>query len=410
MTHSKPHRFPWIQSTLVILTAAAFACAPQPAWAQHGGGGHAGGGGGGHIGGGGGAHYSGGSHASAPVHVYSPPAAHAPARPPVGVNAFHRPAPRAGFYPGTSGGLPPGMAQFAEPQRFRVTGQPAMPGMHSVTLEPRPTVTIGFPPQAGNSLREAPLRATQGGLNFSGEGHEIWQNSPGSRAITAARPAMPLSAARRPAGEMARPISPFRHHHRGFGPGFGFFGFPFLGFGLGFEPGCNAWAGPFWGWDWDDCNSFGYSGYLGAGYYSGPDYSQSPGMMDIQPAYGPNVWPPAAPSDSGNYDNSNAAPSAAAPTAPTTLLYMKDGTSYAVTDYWLDDGRLYYITSYGAENIVDLDLVDVQRTVDENAAHGIDFTLRPGPDSESPAGPPSNAQPRTNAPPQPNRQSAPAPQ
>lgn len=250
---------------------------------------------------------------------------------------------------------------------------------------------------AGNSLHEAPLHATQGVLSFSGEGHDIWQNPVRSQTIVVARPTAPLSAARRPAGEMARPIIPFRHHHRPIvGPGFGFFGVPFFGFGLGFGPGCNAWAGPFWGWDWDDCNTFGYSGYLSPGYYPPSDYT-----MDIQPGYGPDAGPPAAPSDSGSYDNSSAAPA-----TPSTLLYMKDGTSYAITDYWLDGGRLYYITSYGSENIVDLDLVDLQRTVDENAARGVNFTLRPAPEPESPAGAAPNEQQQAapNAPPMPNNQ------
>lgn len=263
--------------------------------------------------------------------------------------------------------------------------------MHSATApEPPRSVTIGFPPVAGNSLHEAPQRATQGVLSFSGEGHDIWQNPVRSQTIIVARPSAPLSAARRPGGEMARPIVPFRHHHRGFGPGFGFFGVPFFGFGLGFGPGCNAWAGPFWGWDWDDCNNFGYSGYLSPDYYPPSDYTEAPDTMDIQPAYGPDVWPPAAPPDSSSYDNSSSSSydnSTAAPAGPSTLLYMKNGTSYAITDYWLDGGRLYYITSYGSENIVDLDLVDLQRTVDENAARGVNFTLRPAPESESPAAP-----------------------
>jgi len=34
------------------------------------------------------------------------------------------------------------------------------------------------------------------------------------------------------------------------------------------------------------------------------------------------------------------------------------------------------------ENVIDLDQIDVQRTVDENAARGVNFTLRPAPDSE----------------------------
>ena len=61
------------------------------------------------------------------------------------------------------------------------------------------------------------------------------------------------------------------------------------------------------------------------------------------------------------------------------VLYLKDGSSYAVTDYWLADGKVHYITSYGGENAVDQNDLDLQRTVNENAAQGLTFTLRPGP-------------------------------
>jgi len=61
------------------------------------------------------------------------------------------------------------------------------------------------------------------------------------------------------------------------------------------------------------------------------------------------------------------------------VLYFKDGSSYAVTNYWLADGKLHYIASYGGENAVDQKDLDLQKTVDENAAQGLTFTLHPGP-------------------------------
>ena len=54
----------------------------------------------------------------------------------------------------------------------------------------------------------------------------------------------------------------------------------------------------------------------------------------------------------------------------TFCLYLKDGTSFAVSDYWLADGKLHYVTSYGGDNAVDESQVDLQRTVNENAARG----------------------------------------
>jgi len=60
-----------------------------------------------------------------------------------------------------------------------------------------------------------------------------------------------------------------------------------------------------------------------------------------------------------------------------TMLYFKDGSSYGVTDYWLAEGNLHYVTSYGGENSVRADLLDLQRTVDEDAKNGVNFVLRP---------------------------------
>ena len=69
------------------------------------------------------------------------------------------------------------------------------------------------------------------------------------------------------------------------------------------------------------------------------------------------------------------------------LLYTKDGTSYAVTDYWVDGGQLHYTMSSGGggESVMDMDQFDQQRTVDENAKRGVQFVLKPAPNSASPA-------------------------
>jgi len=42
---------------------------------------------------------------------------------------------------------------------------------------------------------------------------------------------------------------------------------------------------------------------------------------------------------------------------------------------------------------VDANQLDLQRTVNENAAHGITFTLRPAPASDAPGGAPKSLQP-----------------
>ncbi len=70
---------------------------------------------------------------------------------------------------------------------------------------------------------------------------------------------------------------------------------------------------------------------------------------------------------------------AAQPAAKTSVLYLKDGSSFAVTDYWLAQGKLHYVTSYGGENSMDLGKLDLQKTVDENARQGTAFSLKSTP-------------------------------
>jgi hypothetical protein len=112
------------------------------------------------------------------------------------------------------------------------------------------------------------------------------------------------------------------------------------------------------------------------------DYFQRPsfgGSLDAQvPEGSPNTNP-----DTGNV----------AVTTPTVLVYLKDGTMYTASDYWLVEGKLHYLTSYSTESIVDMDEVDLQRTVDENAKRGVTFTLKPsrnGPAADSAPAPKPN--------------------
>ncbi len=66
---------------------------------------------------------------------------------------------------------------------------------------------------------------------------------------------------------------------------------------------------------------------------------------------------------------------------PITLLVLKDGWMYGLVDYWLEDGSLHYITSYGGENSLPLERIDFDKTVQLNWERGIEFVLRPGPRS-----------------------------
>lgn len=64
---------------------------------------------------------------------------------------------------------------------------------------------------------------------------------------------------------------------------------------------------------------------------------------------------------------------------PITLLQLKDGSMYALTDYWLENGRLHYITSYGGENDLPMERIDLDTTVKLNYERDVEFVLRPKP-------------------------------
>lgn len=62
-----------------------------------------------------------------------------------------------------------------------------------------------------------------------------------------------------------------------------------------------------------------------------------------------------------------------------TLLVFKNHSIYAVTDYWLETGQLHYVTSYGGQNAVPFEQLDLEMTVQLNWERGIEFALRPEP-------------------------------
>jgi hypothetical protein len=194
----------------------------------------------------------------------------------------------------------------------------------------------------------------------------------------------------------------------GFGYGFGYGGYSYPYYGM-YGSGCDPTYGP--------CNGYGYDNGSG---YSGGDYTISAnGNSDNSDNSGePQENPPStyvpAPDQSANGG------ATAATEAQPFVLYMKDGSSYAVTDYWLGGGRLHYVTTYGGENTVDLSRLDVQKTVNENAALGHSFSLRAGPASAKPQNqeaapaaqpaPPVNPQVQPESPqPQPDTPAAPQP-
>jgi hypothetical protein len=211
-------------------------------------------------------------------------------------------------------------------------------------------------------------------------------------------------------------VPPFRHRPIFFGPGFGFGGcfgpfffgcgggfFGGFGFGLGYGYG---YCDPFWG-----CPAGFYGSYYNGGYYGNQIYNQSTDESSVSNEFNPSrYWGPSAPPEETGGGGGSASSSDS-----EVVLFLKDGTVYAITDYWIADNKLHYVTNYGGENSIPLEQLDIQRTVDVNAKRGINITLRPTPtpQSQQQAAPEPGAAtpaPEAASPPQPNApQPPPAP-
>ena len=387
--------------------AALLALAPHPAFAQHGGGG-----GGGHAGGGfgGGGHASGGGSrgggASAPHGTYGGSSsgnasgnsgkASGNASGSTGhggtTNSAAHSAPSSRFVGGSTWQAPPSHAMRggAQPSTHFVTADEAAASNARVVRPPVEPRGIGNPLGASTALR---------GSSFATS--NAMRTRPFAAQSVGAPPHVP----------------PFRHRPIFFGPGFGpgfggcfgpfffgcgggFFGGGFgFGFGLGYGYG---YCDPFWG-----CPAGLYGGY-----YGNQIYNASTDDSTVSNEFNPSrYWGPSAPPEETGGGGS------ASSSDSEVVLFLKDGTVYAITDYWIADNKLHYVTNYGGENSIPLDQLDIQRTVDVNAKRGINITLRPTPQSQQAAPEPEaaprtpdaqpDAQPPAPAPPAP--QSAPAP-
>jgi hypothetical protein len=61
------------------------------------------------------------------------------------------------------------------------------------------------------------------------------------------------------------------------------------------------------------------------------------------------------------------------------LLVLKNGASHAVTDYWVVDSYLEYISPDGTRSHIPLEALDLQNTMIRNAPRGLPFVLRSTP-------------------------------
>jgi hypothetical protein len=379
---------------LKIAAALVFACglalAPIPAFAQHGGGG---GGGGAHGGGGGGGSSHGG---------FGGGGASAPAS--AGGGGSHASGGSGSSNAGGSGGH---------------WWNPFHGGSANSAAASKGTGSV----PAGNIKTES---SATGSPEHFAAGNNTWQEPPSASAraaarvnyygpanVNASRPFVPLTTTTRGSASSAhgaamvasaqhpfkpvRPGSPFYPYYPYFGysPYYGALGFGFGGFGP-----CD----PFWGcygygFGYGFGGGLGYFGGLGSyggysnGYGSGWTNESSEGSGNVTSPDNLNSYLYAAPGTGSApaADSGDAVPQPGADSPPPQqtyiLLYLKDGSSFAVSDYWLTNGKLHYVTSYGGENAVDEGQIDLQRTVNENAARGVDFSLRPerAPSSSAPA-------------------------
>jgi hypothetical protein len=154
---------------------------------------------------------------------------------------------------------------------------------------------------------------------------------------------------------------------------------PFYGFGFGFNsywwPNCT----PYWSWGF---NCYGVPSY-GYGFGYGPGYGYGFGSYVPAPTYGYPAY---------GYDGEG---------RELAQLYLKDGTVYDVTDYWLVDNQIHFTTPEEGrrpvEQVINFDELDLQRTIDVNTERGFRFMLRnepveqylqDHPDLAPPVGPP----------------------
>jgi hypothetical protein len=127
-----------------------------------------------------------------------------------------------------------------------------------------------------------------------------------------------------------------------------------------------------------------YSGFGGDSLDLGDDLNSQGPMQSEMSAVPPTANPP---DDDTAEGNSSVRPGATLGAATEDralgkgvfLLVLNNGTRHAVTDYWVADGYLEYISPDGTRSHIPLEALDLQNTVTQNAPRGRPFVLRSGP-------------------------------
>jgi len=115
---------------------------------------------------------------------------------------------------------------------------------------------------------------------------------------------------------------------------------------------------------------FGSNDFIAAG-----DLSAVAGPLDLFPAGDAAGEPPVSNSPVPGEAPESSPDAPVTAEAPVILLQLKDGSMYGLARYRVEDGRLYYVTTYGGENSVPLDRVDFPMTVQLNSDRNISFVL-----------------------------------
>lgn len=107
------------------------------------------------------------------------------------------------------------------------------------------------------------------------------------------------------------------------------------------------------------------------------DASEGFGSTDMMAAPSPEAEAPAA---GQNDSGSSAQPIRGQDLDPRLfLLILRNGDDRMVTDYWLADGYIEYVSRDGTRSHIPVDALDLQETVRNNAARGLSFVLRSAP-------------------------------
>jgi hypothetical protein len=191
----------------------------------------------------------------------------------------------------------------------------------------------------------------------------------------------------------------------GFGSDWGWGGGWGLGLGLGWDWDDLGYWGPFPLWDpyWPP-NPYPFSLNLSYDPYSfGDPYSSPPLNYDSGQSYNNSDSNDGASNTNQGIPASSGPPTAnpmtgdIAAATPPVLLYFNAGTVSTAGDYFFSNNQLHYTLENGDENVIDMNQLDLQRTVDENAKRGVQFTLKANPNNsnEGPNAIPSQSNGRT---------------